>query len=319
MSVLLLAITSCVKTEDPTPVIKDSSFTIPEHTANDILVGTLTISNKESKYQYQFEIIDGNALNGFSIDNSTGEIHVNDSFVLDYETTPSFSLLVKVTITEKPEIYSEVPVTINLTDVIPVTTGLISFYKFNANGTDQTGFANAHVTSGFYTIDPAFPNEQVLSLSGNGYADLNQGFDYNQKSLSLWFKATSISSSMTVIFNNDYSGNIYGLTSLGVKEISGQDYLEFNFCGVSFYAPISINQWYHAVEVFDNKLCTYYLNDKVVYSSTATSYLSSSEGYPNCVVGANRYFDRLFSGYIRYVKIYSKALSAEEVHTLYAE
>jgi|WetSurMetagenome_2_1015567.scaffolds.fasta_scaffold00743_9 hypothetical protein len=301
------------------PVITSASYTIPEHLANGEIVGTLSVSNIDPRFSYKLRIVEGNAKGGFSIDSLSGKITVRNFFMLDYETTPSFTLKIKSFLVDRPDEFQEATATINLTDVVPVTDGLLSFYKFNGNGTDQTGYSNASISGGSYIIDNSFPNEQILSLSGYGLADLKEGFNYNQRSVSIWFKATSITSSMTIIFNNDDPSNLYGLSSLGVKEISGADYLEFNYSGVSFYAPISVNEWYHAVEVFDNKVCTYYLNDNLVYSSTAVSYLNSGEGYPNSVIGANRYFDRSFTGYIRYAKIYTKALTAEEVHSLFAE
>ena len=122
---------------------------------------------------------------------------------------------------------------------------------------------------------------------------------------------------MTVLFACDYEGNLFGLSAMAIKEIDGIDYLQFNYSGASCFTPISEHRWYHAVEVFDNLSCTYYLDDQVILSTTAASYLSSGLGYVNSVIGANRYYDRKIDGSVKNVRLYKRAITADEVHSLY--
>ena len=61
-----------------------------------------------------YSIISGNIDQGFGLDASTGILTVIDNTVLDFETKPSFSLLVKVS---DGALSDSATVTINLTDV----------------------------------------------------------------------------------------------------------------------------------------------------------------------------------------------------------
>lgn len=317
----LESITINVTDVNMAPTISSTSFSIPENSIKGRVVGSLTFSGVDGRFNYAYEITGGNTANAFSVDNTTGKIYVNtkNREYIDYETTSSYSLKLRVYLTGHVEEYSDNTVNISITDVPAADEDLILYYKFNGNGTDETGNSDCSLVSATYSSDPLFPGINVLALSGTCYADLNAGFDYSQRSVSLWFKATSITESMTVIFNCDNPSDLYGLSSLAVKEISGTDNLEFNYCGVSFYTPISENTWYHVVSVFDNLSCKYYLNDQNIYSATASSYLRSSQGYQNGIIGANRYFDRKFSGYIKQARLYRKALTADEVHSLFTE
>lgn len=318
----LESITINVTDVDMAPTISSTSFSIPENSIKGRVVGSLTFSGVDKRFSYAYVLTGGNTANTFYVDHNTGKIYVNtkNREYIDYETASSFSLKFKVYLYgQQEDEYSENTVNISITDVPDANEDLILYYKFNGNGYDETGNSDCSVGSATFTSDPLYPGFNVLSLNGSGYADINTAFDYSQRSLSVWFKATSITENMTVIFNNDNPFDNYGLSSLAVKEISGIDNLEFNYSGVSFYTPISVNTWYHAVAIFDNLSCKYYLNDQIVYSGMASSYVNSSDGYTNGVIGANRYFDRKFSGNIRQVRLYRKALTADEVHSLYTE
>ncbi len=62
-----------------------------------------------------YSITGGNALGGFAINPATGQITVNNSAVLDYETTPSFTLTVQAS---DGTLTGTATITINLTNVV---------------------------------------------------------------------------------------------------------------------------------------------------------------------------------------------------------
>ncbi|MDX2251143.1 MAG: cadherin domain-containing protein, partial [Nitrospira sp.] len=62
-----------------------------------------------------YSITGGNGLGGFAINPATGQISVNNSAVLDYETTPSFTLTVQAS---DGTLTGTATITINLTDVV---------------------------------------------------------------------------------------------------------------------------------------------------------------------------------------------------------
>jgi hypothetical protein len=310
---------SCSRNETSPLKIFPNKFTITENAIKGRIVDTLTLYHKKGEQKYLYEIVGGNTDNVFAVQCFSGILTVYDPGLLDFESTPEYNLKIKVSSVEDPARFYISDIEISVTDVPPIEEDLLGYYRFNGNGKDETGNCDAMVVNGAYNSDSFFDNSPVLSLNGYCYADLNTGFDFSKRSISVWFKANTISTSMTIIFNSDYEGALFGLSALAVKEVDGVDYLEFNYSGASYYTPISENTWYHAVEVFDNLSCTYYLNDKVILNTTAASYLSSDQGYEKTVIGANRYYDRKLNGYIKDVRLYKRALTAEEVHTLYLE
>lgn len=96
------------------PVIEDQIFTIEENLANGSVVGIVLASDVDSD-ALSYSITTGNSTSTFSIDNSTGEISVNDNTAIDYETNPSFILSVAVS---DGLLSNNANVTINITDIV---------------------------------------------------------------------------------------------------------------------------------------------------------------------------------------------------------
>ena len=60
-------------------------------------MGTVVASDPDAGDTLTYAITGGNTGGAFTINPSTGEITVNNSAALDFETTPSFNLTVAVT------------------------------------------------------------------------------------------------------------------------------------------------------------------------------------------------------------------------------
>ncbi|MFM9962474.1 MAG: Calx-beta domain-containing protein, partial [Planctomycetaceae bacterium] len=76
------------------PVVNDQTFSINENSANNSVVGTVIATDPGDVLTYS--ILSGNTGGAFAINSSTGQLTVANSAVLDFETTPSFPLTVKV-------------------------------------------------------------------------------------------------------------------------------------------------------------------------------------------------------------------------------
>jgi VCBS repeat-containing protein len=100
---------------DP-PVVAPATFTIPENSAANTTVGTVTYTDPDTGQSHSYAITAGNTNNAFSID-SSGVIKVNNAAALDYETNPSFNLTVSVTDSGSPALSGETTVTINLENI----------------------------------------------------------------------------------------------------------------------------------------------------------------------------------------------------------
>ncbi len=99
------------------PIIFDAqTFSVLENSAVGTSVGTL-VSGQAPIDSIIYEIIGGNTNNTFAVDSFSGEITVNDSAILDFETNPVFNLTVRVTDQGRSVVYSDTAiVTINVLD-----------------------------------------------------------------------------------------------------------------------------------------------------------------------------------------------------------
>ena len=95
------------------PQLMDITFTLAENSSNGTFVGTIQASDADGD-TLSYAILSGNTGQAFILDSSTGVLIVVDSTVLDYETTPKFSLLVQAS---DGSLSDSATVTVNLTDV----------------------------------------------------------------------------------------------------------------------------------------------------------------------------------------------------------
>ncbi len=99
------------------PQISNQTFSIAENTANGQQVGTVTASDPDNGQTLTYSILSGNTNNAFQIGSSTGTLTVNNSTALNYETTPVFTLVVKVQDNGSGSLFDQAPIIVNLTDV----------------------------------------------------------------------------------------------------------------------------------------------------------------------------------------------------------
>ena len=86
-----------------------------------------------------YAITGGNTGSAFAIDSATGEITVANSAALDFETTPTFNLMVQVTDDGTPNLNDTATVTINVTDLNETPTDILpNSFSVNEN-IDTTG------------------------------------------------------------------------------------------------------------------------------------------------------------------------------------
>ncbi len=78
-----------------TPAVEPLTFYLDENSPNLSSVGSAEASDPDAGDSVTFSITAGNATGAFAINGTTGEITVNNSAALDYETTPTFVLTVQ--------------------------------------------------------------------------------------------------------------------------------------------------------------------------------------------------------------------------------
>ena len=98
------------------PVVDQATFSVNENSSVGSDVGTVTFTDSNANQNHSFQITSGNSAGGFSINNITGQITVNNSGVLDFETTPTFSLTVEVSDDGTPSLSDSEVIIVNLID-----------------------------------------------------------------------------------------------------------------------------------------------------------------------------------------------------------
>ena len=120
------AVSITINNVNDIPIYHDTNFVISENTANGTSIGVAAASDIDSGDTLTYAIISGNTNNAFAINSSTGEITVNDSSALDYETNPLFDLTVQVQDDGVGLFTDTATVSINLNDVNESPVGEIT-------------------------------------------------------------------------------------------------------------------------------------------------------------------------------------------------
>jgi hypothetical protein len=122
--------------ENVAPAMTAATFNLAEDSSNGTVVGTIQASDADGD-TLSYTILSGNTYQAFGLNANTGVLSVTDSTALDYESTPVFSLLVRVS---DGALSDSAIVTINLTDVEEnvapaITASIFSLAENSVNGT----------------------------------------------------------------------------------------------------------------------------------------------------------------------------------------
>jgi len=140
-----------------TPTINNATFGLAENTANLAVVGTVTATDPDASETLSYSITAGNTGSAFSINSSTGQITVNDSSVLDFETNPTFNLTVEVS--DAGLLTDTATITINLSNVNETPT--INNATFNI----AENLANLAVVGTVTATDPDASETLTYSIT----------------------------------------------------------------------------------------------------------------------------------------------------------
>ncbi|HEY3567640.1 MAG TPA: cadherin domain-containing protein [Thermoanaerobaculia bacterium] len=164
-------ITINLNNQNEAPAVNPATFSVLENSANGTAVGTVTFTDPDAGQTHTFAILAGNTGGAFAINPTTGAITVANGAVLDFETTPAFTLTVQVTDSGAPPLSGTATVVINLIDVneapvvspgafavdenspIGTAVGVVSFTDPDA-GQAHTFAITAGNTGGAFAINP---------------------------------------------------------------------------------------------------------------------------------------------------------------------
>lgn len=116
-----VALTNVDEPGNERPEAQDATFTLPENSPNSTAVGTVSATDVEAGDTLTYAITagnsnpDGDSNLAFTINPTTGAIIVNDRGDLNFETTPTFNLTVKVT--DEGGLFDTAAIKVNLTNI----------------------------------------------------------------------------------------------------------------------------------------------------------------------------------------------------------
>jgi hypothetical protein len=133
------------------PPFLTTSFSVDENSPNATVVGSINTAPTGLASLLRFNLTGQTPSAGFTVDTTTGEVRVADSAQLDFETRPSFSLQVAVSLQGAPGFNFPVTVTVALNDrneAPQAAAQSFSVLEGSANGTAVGSFLATDVDAG---------------------------------------------------------------------------------------------------------------------------------------------------------------------------
>lgn len=212
--------------------------------------------------------------------------------------------------------------------------GLVAWYTFNEGAgsvaNDYSGMGN----TGYLTNSPTWTNGVVVGgLAFNGsstYASAGNNTDWNFANttftVSLWFNAKDLTYRMMIA--NDYSSDggwgvsYYGKLQAGCKGATGLDTAYYDTTD-----SFATNTWHHVAAITTTSttsaaaiVYSVYVDGVLVSGTrTITEVVYKSPGTPRKFIAVRTGvpLQNFFNGSIDDVRIYSRALTADEIKMLY--
>jgi hypothetical protein len=197
-----------------------------------------------------------------------------------------------------------------------LTDGLISYYSFDGNGNDATGYINTSVTGATNItgkIGQAYSFDGVNDVITRNSTGLITG--NNARTIAFWFQLNNFGGANKNSLLAYGVGNNQQMSILDINNGGSQDarfwgyFADFN-SGVT----TSLNTWYHLTYTHDGTTSKLYING--AYANGAT--LSLNTQATNLTIG----YENLFATHYSTIKmdelgLWNRALSSAEISQLY--
>ncbi|GEM_PF-1710503 len=178
--------------------VSDQSFSVNENSAKGTAVGTLVASGPIAELSYR--ITEGNTDEAFAINGSTGNITVNDGSRLDYESTPSYTLMIEVS-DGTTTVTATVTITVNDVneDKLVVKDQAFSIDEGSADGA-SVGTVVAGGPSDTLTFAIMEGNtDTVFAIDGTGRITVNDSSRLNAETVPVYILTVEVSDSVTTV------------------------------------------------------------------------------------------------------------------------
>ena len=200
---------------------------------------------------------------------------------------------------------------------VDLSKGLEAYYPFNGNANDESGNGNdGKIKGATLTTDRHGKNGKAFNF--DGVDDLisvseAEGFGGNAHTLALWVKTDDARASVLLSKDGETRdarqwqiGRARGQIQANIWTTSGEKILE--------KSDLQYPSWKQVIQTWNGEVLKLFINGQFMAEISAPGQLASSDEPVRIGAGKDRYF---FKGAIDDVRIYNRALSADEVTELY--
>ena len=218
-----------------------------------------------------------------------------------------------------------------------LTQGLVGYWSFNDNdmaqspnnmfALDRSGQGNNGRLNNTATSSVRVSGKigQGLSFDGsNDYVNIGNSTTYYFNgtlpfAISLWFKHNGNARAMISRYNAGVVGNweFFLTNSGGVKLRALREITPYTITGNTV---LNSNTWYHGVFLYDGVNMQLFLNGERDATPVASGNISADQSNLSVVIGSepnNGVPGQIFDGLIDDVRVYNRALTADEIKRLY--
>ena len=214
-----------------------------------------------------------------------------------------------------------------------INDGLVAYYPFNGNANDESGNGNDGTVNGATLTADMFSNDNsAYSFDGvDDYIEIpdnsSQQISTNQITLSAWINLNgNVGVTQWRVVNKQQTNGIaWGMEIFGNGYVGATgNNVEFHDSNGSTWVNCIVQEislfpqtWYHITATDSGGTIKIYINGSLVHTCLNGLGIPSNINSPIVIgVSSNNFF---YNGVIDNVRIYSRALSEEEVQQLYIE
>ena len=201
-------------------------------------------------------------------------------------------------------------------------SGLVGFWPFDGNPTDQSSFGNGGTAVGAtLTTDRFGQANSAYLFNGSSSIDVGtNGFPSGantESTISAWFYLSSNSSSVSYLFcygpTNPTNGSIFGIGKYGFGGAFGTYY--GGACDVISGVSLPINSWHQLTVTQNSGNMNFYLDAVLIYSASGCT--SNNVNPTSAKIGKATWNGDAWSGKIDDVRIWNRILSPTEINQVY--
>jgi len=191
--------------------------------------------------------------------------------------------------------------------------GLVAEYLFDANANDTSGNGHNGTVNGATLASDRFGRSgKAYKFVGSNSNTISTSFiPPNTFTISLWYNASPTQRENAGIASTYSTGRYDGFY---YPHGGTWEAIRTNGNRINDISQVNVNQWTHLLIASANSRVKVYKNGSLILDIPSTTTHADT-----IIFGSSRFNGKYFTGYIDDIRIYNRALSADEISKLYHE